>query len=316
MKTILISAIGGDIGYAVIKALRESGRELYFIGFDITKYNASYDLVDEFYLSPQYKEEEKWLDFVTELLSKHHVDYFWPITEPEITLVDKNRNKFHPTSVIINEPNVLHIALDKSRTASFLKAGGVHVPETWDRPESVRGNYPLIVKEAFGCGSHSIRLVHTKSELEQAFGDMQNPVIQEYIGDASQEYTLTVFSDQKVVNYIAFRRTLGFGGMSRYVELADDKEIRGLAHTLAGLFSLKGSVNVQMRKQNGKYYVFEINPRISSTMGFRAKLGFNDAAWWLDQASGKPVEPFICPVKAAFGVRTVEEKIFTAEENL
>ena len=50
MKRILITAIGGDVGYGIIKALKRSNHALYIIGSDVKKYNCSYDLVDEFYL--------------------------------------------------------------------------------------------------------------------------------------------------------------------------------------------------------------------------------------------------------------------------
>lgn len=310
MKKILISAIGGDIGYGVIKALKATGQDFFFLGFDRKKYNASLDLVDEFHISPAYNDEEQWISFVTELIQTSQVDYFWPITEPEIKLVDKNRDLFKRTSVVMNKTDILHIALDKEKTAKELRQGGIHTPETWDSPETCVEKYPLIVKEAFGCGSHAVRMVINKEELMQTFSEMQHPIIQEYIGSEQEEYTLSIFSDGIIINYIAFKRTLGFGGMSRYVELVDDEEIKNIAYTVAKLLSLEGSVNVQMRKENGTYYVFEINPRISSTVGFRVQLGFNDVAWWLDMMEGKAISPYSSPKKKMHGVRTVEEKIF------
>lgn len=310
MKTILVSAVGGDIGYGIIKALKESGAPLRFIGFDIRKFNASSDLMDEFYVSPPYREEEKWLNFVTGLVHDCHADYFWPVTEPEIRIVDRNRELFNGTTLVINSSSILRIALNKALTAAVLRDGGIPTPETWERTDTVSRPYPLIVKEAFGCGSHSVCLVNSREELEAAFQGMQAPVVQECIGSPEEEYTLTVFSDGNTVNFIAFKRSLGFGGMSRYVELAEDEKLADLACRLSGLLELRGSVNVQMRKQNGRYYVFEINPRISSTIGFRVKLGFNDAAWWLDLLNGRAVEQYHCPHRKAVGVRTVEEKIF------
>ena len=314
MKNILISAIGGDIGYGVIKALKQTDNALHFVGFDIKKYNASFDLVDEFYLSPEYKNEDKWLDFVIGLIRKCKIDYFWPITEPEIKIVDQHRALFADVSLVINKSEILKVALDKAQTALVLKNAGVRVPKTWQRKDFHKITYPLVVKESFGCGSHSVSFVTNEDELEREISKMNNPIIQEYIGDEAGEYTLTIFSDQKIVNYIAFKRTLGFGGMSRYVELVYDENIREIAYTVAKIFNLCGSINVQMRKQDEKYYVFEINPRISSTLGFRVQLGFNDAAWWLDSISGKSIPEYQYPDKPVYGVRTVEEKIFGIEK--
>lgn len=310
MKKILISAIGGDVGYGVIKALKESSHDLYFVGFDIKKYNAAYDLMDEFFEAPPFTDVERWLQFVQELIKKCQIDIFWPITEPEMKIVSQNKEMFKQVFVVINKNNILEIALNKAKTATFLRECGIYTPQTWYTVESCSQKYPLIVKESFGCGSHSVSLVNDEEELKQAISEMQNPIIQEYIGDESDEYTLAVFSDKKIVNHIAFKRTLGLGGMSQFVELVDEEEFKNIAETIAQAFELKGSINVQMRKENGKYYVFEINPRISSTIGFRYRLGFNDASWWLDMMEGKEVLPYHSPEKKVYGIRAVEEKIF------
>lgn len=310
MKKIFITAVGGDIGYGVIKSLTKSNHELYIIGCDVQKYNYSYDLVDEFYVSPAYRDEEQWKDFVLEVLQNNGVEYFWPVTEPEIKIVNDNKELFEKYKVVMNKSSVLEIAMDKGRTAEYLLRAGIKTPQTWTEIASCEENYPMVVKEKFGCGSHAVSVVNNHNELIEEFNKMSDPIVQAYIGDADDEYTMTVFSDGHVVNSIAFKRDLGFGGMSRFVELVHDDKVDEIAHKIAALFDLKGSVNVQMRKLNGEYYVFEINPRISSTMGFRLQLGFNDTAWWIDMLEGNKVEQYIVPNKNVHGVRNVEEKLF------
>lgn len=310
MKKIFITAIGGDIGYGVIKSLKRSNHDLYIIGCDIQKYNYAYDLVDEFYVSPAYRDEEKWKSFVLEILQDNDAEYFWPVTEPEIKIVNSNRDLFETYKVVMNKSNILEVAMDKGRTAECLLKAGIKAPQTWSEISSCEENYPMIVKEKFGCGSHAVSIVNDHNELVEEFNRMSDPIIQTYIGDADNEYTMTVFSDGNVVNSIAFKRSLGFGGMSRSVELTHDDNLDEIARKIADLFDLRGSVNVQMRKLNGEYYVFEINPRISSTMGFRLQLGFNDTAWWIDMMEGNKVEQYIVPNKNVHGVRNVEEKLF------
>lgn len=310
MKKIFITAVGGDIGYGIIKSLKAYRNDLHIIGCDINKYNVSYDLADEFYISPAYRNEDEWLEFVCGITVSKQVDYFWPVTEPEIKIVSKHMERFAHTEVVMNAPNILQIAMDKGLTAGFLSEGGIRVPKTWDDLETAERKFPLIVKERFGCGSHSVCIADNEHDLRQAYEGMEHPIIQEYVGNDSEEYTLTVFSDGKTVNYIAFKRQLGFGGMSRYVELVNSAPLAELAKKAARLFDLHGSVNVQMRRCGDDYYIFEINPRISSTIGFRSKLGFNDAAWWLDMLEGKNVPPYVYPTERMFGVRSVEEKIF------
>ncbi|MDE6747887.1 MAG: ATP-grasp domain-containing protein [Lachnospiraceae bacterium] len=310
MIKFLITAIGGDIGYGIIKALKARNRSIYIVGCDVIRYNMSYDLVDEFLISPAYKDEDKWIEFVNDTILTKQIDYFWPVTETELKIVDKNRNLFASTTVVMNSHNILQIATDKMLTAKFLSENGVMAPKTWDDVETCEKNFPVIVKEKFSCGSHSVHVVNDEDNLRAMFAGMDDPIVQEYIGDNSEEYTLAIFSDGKIINYIAFKRQLGFGGMSRYVELIHDIEIKKIAEKIAVTFDLHGSINVQMRKHGGDYYVFEINPRISSTIGFRLQLGFNDVSWWIDMFEGIETVPYICPEEKIFGVRSVEEKIF------
>lgn len=314
MKTLLISAIGGDIGYGTIKALKAYFTDMYIIGFDIREYNVSRNLVDRFYVAPPYSNTTEWINFVTSLIHLCSVDYFWPITESEIKLVNKNKHLFECTKVVINDDKILNIALNKKKTAYFLKENGLLTPETWGAKEENNEKYPIVVKENFGCGSHFVRIVKSKLELEAALAEMREPIIQEYVGDNSEEYTLTVFSDGTIINYIAFRRELGFGGMSCYVELVNDEILKEMAYSMARLFNLKGSINVQMRKVDQRYFIFEINPRISSTIGFRFRLGFNDVAWWIRMLDGGSIPEYDYPSQKVYGVRSVEEMLFPVTE--
>ena len=310
MKKIFITAIGGDIGYGIIKSLKKSHHNLYIIGCDIQKYNFAYDLIDEFHSSPPYKNEEKWMEFVTEILKNQGVDYFWPVTEPEIKIVDKNKSVFNDYVVIMNNTNILEVAMDKGKTADCLLKAGILTPATWREIESCNKKFPMVVKEKFGCGSHSVSIVQNYDELVEEFHSMKEPIIQTYVGNSDDEYTMAVFSDGNVVNSIAFKRVLGYGGMSIFVELVHDAATEVIAEKLAKIFELRGSINIQMRKVDSKYCVFEINPRISSTMGFRHQLGFNDAAWWIDMFEGEKIEKYVTPVENIHGIRNVEEKLF------
>ena len=69
MKKILVTAVGGDIGYGIIKAIKESNHDLYIIGCDIKKYNVSYDLVDEFHVCPPYRNIDNWTACMTDIIS-------------------------------------------------------------------------------------------------------------------------------------------------------------------------------------------------------------------------------------------------------
>ena len=315
LNKILITAIGGDIGNGIIKSLKNNKHELIYYGCDVVEYNYSFNDVNYFYEAPSYKNETIWLQFILNILKDNQVDYFWPVTEPEIVIVNRNIHLFDFCKVIINASNILDVALDKGQTATALRKAGINTPKTYFSIGDCDNMFPKVVKESFSCGSHGIKIVNDIKELYNVFSKMKNPIIQDYVGTPEKEYTMAVFSDGKVVNSITFQRTLGFGGMTRYIRLAHETSLNEIALKIAELFNLHGSINVQMREENGSFFVFEINPRISSTIGFRTKLGFNDVSWWLNYMMGNTIEKYNVPSENIVGVRGVEEKLFYTDKS-
>ena len=51
--------------------------------------------------------------------------------------------------------------------------------------------------------------------------------------------------------------------------------------------NVAGLYNIQLRLTDDGPKIFEINPRVSSTVVFRNKLGFEDFKWWVLEALGK-----------------------------
>lgn len=107
------------------------------------------------------------------------------------------------------------------------------------------------------------------------------------IGSEEEEYTTGVFSDGHSVSSITFRRKLGFGGVSVEAVLEDAPFLEDMASKVCTDTGLVGSINIQSRRIDDIFVPYEINPRLSSTMLFRKRFGFNDAVWWLNALQGK-----------------------------
>ena len=75
-----------------------------------------------------------------------------------------------------------------------------------------------------------------------------------------------------------------------------NSEIEELLHAIALHLDLQGSINVQLRLRAGIPYVFEINPRFSSTVRFRYKLGFSDVIWSMQDSLHRVVDSYQMPM--------------------
>ena len=52
---------------------------------------------------------------------------------------------------------------------------------------------------------------------------------------------------------------------------------------LANKINLNGSINIQFKIIKNKIKIFDINPRLSSTVRIRDMLGFQDCVWWINE---------------------------------
>lgn len=288
--TILVSAVCGDIGSSAVRALRRVSGKI--IGCDMNAYSPVNHILDQFYIAPA-ASDKGYLEFLIEIIRREKIDFFLPISEPEIRVLNIIREKLEVTGVklLLNNSVIIETFLNKLRTAKFIESLGYKAPRTgFLKQYDGSFGFPFIVKPNSGYGSKRLWRVENEQDLEYVrIKDDGLLIAQECIGTNSEEYTTGVFSDGKTVSSITFRRKLGFGGLSVEAILADDPFIEKLSLKVAQSTNLIGCINIQSRRLvNEDIFVpFEINPRISSTLLFRKKFGFDDAVWWLNVLSGK-----------------------------
>ena len=109
-------------------------------------------------------------------------------------------------------------------------------------------------------------------------------MIQSYIGSIDNEFTTAVYRDKNIFEVITFKRKLT-GGMTSYATIENEKQLTEYARKIAVSFDLNGSINIQSRKLDDNFYIFEINPRLSSTIYIRDHFGFQDFLWWANNIS-------------------------------
>jgi carbamoyl-phosphate synthase large subunit len=114
-------------------------------------------------------------------------------------------------------------------------------------------------------------------------------VFQEILEPADREITCAVYRkrDGEVLSLLMLRRlTGGCTGWARIIE--DEQTSQMCAHIAIGL-NLRGSMNVQLRLTDQGPRVFEINPRFSSTVLMRHRMGFSDVLWAMEESEGNVV---------------------------
>ena len=97
------------------------------------------------------------------------------------------------------------------------------------------------------------------------------------------EYTCCIFKTKNKYKHISFKRKL-HGGTTKSGEVINNDNINDLLLKISNSIEIGGSINIQLRLVNGIPYIFEINPRFSSTIYFRYLFKFNDLIWSINNS--------------------------------
>lgn len=292
---VLVTASGGDIGQGVIKSLRMGGNKINIIATDINIENAGLFLADKGYIVTSVLENKNiFLSDLIRLCNSEKIDIVFSCYEQEQIVISENIDRLITETkayFVVQSKKVWDICgKDKLNTYRFLTKKKIRVPETYsekiDAAKLVKKyGWPIILKPRQGCGSKNLYVISNKSELNEVWPKVTNPIIQEYINNRQdEEYTVGVFlsKNSKALGAITMLRKLRFG-MTWHAVVNHQKDMADVAKKTAESVGAIGPCNVQLRRDsNGKPCVIEINARISSTTIFRAKLGFNEALSSID----------------------------------
>jgi carbamoyl-phosphate synthase large subunit len=272
-----------------------------------------------------------YLDALQRLVAKHKVQFVIPGSEPELIKLSEAREAFesHGCRVLVNAQDVVATCVDKLRTFAFLKERGFRVPETLEitdssRLEDVGSCFPYVVKPARGGGgSTGTFIAQNRSELQFFVSYLlrygQQPLVQEYVGNAECEYTVGVLHvpDGKLAGTVVLHRSI-LSGLSNRLRMpnrtgrtelgttlavssgisqgtiVDLAPVRERSEAIAQALGSIGPLNLQGRWDGMDFLPFEINPRFSGTTPMRAMAGFNEPELLVDWYLGQfPCAPLI-----------------------
>ncbi len=288
--TVLITAVGGDIGQSVLTSLKRSSYKLKTIGTDCDDETAGLFLCDYGERVPAAtKDPQGYTRAITDICQREKVDLVFVCHEAEQKLLAKQMETIKqktPAHFVVQPDAVLALCMDKMKCYRFLEQQGIRVPQTAYTTVGISSlikkfGFPLIVKSRQGSGSRGFQIVKNRATLAAAIKSIKQPLVQEYITNKSdEEYTVGLFLDNNsvVLGAIPMLRKLRFG-MTWHGIVDDYSDVVAVARQAVEAVKAIGPCNVQLRRdQYNQPCVIEINARISSSTAFRAHLGFNEAA--------------------------------------
>ena len=288
MKRILITGIGGDIGQGVATILRETRPEIELLGVDVHDQHGGHLFVDHFLLIPN-ASSSNYLSSLKKIVKEHKIDVVIPMSEPELDAALPILGLESDVKWITSGSSVVKAGLDKFKTMQALIEIGIPIPWTILVCDGYPISYPCILKNRFGSGSRAVFIVKNDEDADYLAKQYPDAIFQELLEPNDREVTCAVYrrKDGKVSTLLMLRRLSG--GFTGWAKVIKDDAANEMCETIASGLNLQGSMNIQMRLTDKGPRVFEINPRFSSTVLMRHRLGFSDVLWAIDEAEGKVI---------------------------
>lgn len=297
---VLVTAVGGNVGQGVIKALRNSGMSFWIFGTDMDPLSAGFSMSDKFQTVPR-TGSANFGPALKKIVEKERICAVFVCGPTETEWFSCNRQKLeseNSVKILVNTSEVLKICEDKWLTAQFLKKNNLSFPESalGSDKDAVKKlirkvGFPLFVKPRKSYASTFCFAAASRKELNSILKLRKDFVVQKLLDVGGDEYTAGLHSDSsgKVRASIILRRTLQRGTTYK-TELIDNSKWDACLRDLIERLGSRGACNVQFRVEKNNVIPFEINARFSGTTGVRFRYGFNDAEMaFKESVLGMPV---------------------------
>jgi carbamoyl-phosphate synthase large subunit len=286
--SVLVTGSGSVYGLGIIRALKASVLPVEITAIDANPYSLGLFFADKGFIAPRAADEESYYKFIENLCKDHQIEAIFIGSTAELPFYAKNRESLERSTgakVFVNSPTVIELCTDKWLTMCHLSRSGFHIPASIRYPEDAdmlssfieSAGFPLIVKPRMGRGSEGVVLVKDKQQLLENVKGKKDLIIQEYLTDEEQEFTVGICMNQKgkVISKIALRRYLQ-EGVSIAAVSDGYHDIADYCARVASTLGAYGAINIQLRLKDGMPVIFEINPRFSSSTGMRLLFGINE----------------------------------------
>lgn len=313
---ILVTGVGAIIGYGIIHSLRNSKYNVNIVGMDI--YDDAYgrNICDDFVQAipasnPMYPQ------FLRRIIKEKQIDLVFFGVEQELYRLIQEKDAMGDDfgKLVINNANILGLSKDKWLTHVFLKENGLPAI-----PSYITGSYdelaeklglPFLLKPRWSYASKGIERIHNEEEFsfyKKRAGSQF--MVQKIVGDVEHEYTAATFAfgDGRCIKPIVLKRKLSQEGATVKAWTVDCQEIEEQIYKLVELLKPVGPTNFQFRCDNGRYYLLETNPRISSATSIREAFGYNEAQMCISFFLERE-EPDNAVLRKGFAVRYIADHI-------
>lgn len=278
--SILVTAIGSFSGDCVVYTLKELG--CCVIGCDTypSEWHAISKECDKVYKVPFVLDEKEYIDSLLSICKENKVKYLFPLTDPEVDAINRNRTLFSENRIIpcIVGEFAISIARNKFTLYETFK-DDIRVPSilTYKSKTDKICNIsiPCIAKPVNGRSSEGFLMIESLPDMERIM-ELGDYVIQEYIDGPI--YAVDYVRCKKTGCDFAIPReellrTKNGAGIT--VQITNDDNLVELVSYIGNKLDVNGCINMEFIKNKENYYLIDVNPRFSAGVAFSKLSGYS-----------------------------------------
>lgn len=283
-KTVLLTGAGGPAIPGMIAILRNWGCRI--VAVDMMPHSSGFYLADKSYVVPA-GNAPGFLARLEDICLTEHVAAVVSVVDEELPHV----LQLESLGVAVIQPRLsfVEFCLDKLHCMQGLRQAGLNAPQTWainDIPDNA--SYPLFVKPRVGRGSRGIGRVDTpgmlKKFLAKSSYDTSQLLAQTYVAGTEFTVSVVVWRDGEVQAVVP-KQIISKVGVTKAAVSKRNSKIDALCRGIQQHFSADGPFNVQLvLDPEGEPWVFEINPRFSTSITLTNAAGVDELAGLISQA--------------------------------
>jgi len=278
IKNILITCGGGSASIYFANKLK---RKYNIFLVDASDQNVASQLSFSFCKIP-FGNAPDFLKKIDKLIKKWKIDCIVPGADEELLPISSYCQKNPCLKAVIPSYDFIKLCLNKKNLTKKLERLAISYLPPFMSLRKVK--YPAIVKPIYGRGSKEVHIVKNGSELQgyiklyrKKFSDV---LVQKYIN--GEEYTVSVIVNNinKLIKIVP-KKVILKRGITKAAVTRKNNIIDEACKKIVELLNPSGPFNVQLKLFKGRVYIFEINPRLSTTSVLTDKAFGNEIELYL-----------------------------------
>ncbi|TYB94772.1 MAG: ATP-grasp domain-containing protein [Kosmotoga sp.] len=291
MAKILVTTARNMYGLNTIRILSAEGHEVF--AADSIKLNggAFSKYVKKSFVYPEVsKNAPSFVELILDFVEQENIEYIIPSFE-EAYVLSYYKEKFkNKVKMLVEDYEKLMILHDKYTMTQLSKQLGIDVPRTILLKDFRRSewNFPFVLKPRKNRAAMGIKKIDNEDKLKKILKkiNIKNYMVQQYI-DHKQYCTTGIAYNGKLIGNVIYKNLREFpesGGFGTYRVSCDIPEIIENVNKLVSELEYTGFICVDHLhdSKTGRYYITDVNPRMSPGLYTAYMAGVNLPKMYID----------------------------------